>query len=360
MPAADQESGVSGATASDERSLVFVLGPGRSGTSTMAGALSHSGYQVPQAIKGNATNPSGFFEPRWAVNFHRRLLRATGVRTLDTNPAVLRRLEGVLADQQIRDELRNWLEPRLEQHRRMVIKDPRMVWFRDLWVDAAEKLGVDPKFVIMLRHPSEVSSSRTSYYNAREIPAVAGWINVALMTEHLTAGSPRALVHYPNLTADWRTEFVRLRERLGLVLDPPPEVSPHPVDDFIDPKLRRMKPGWADESTVPAHLQSLGDRTFDALTDLSEHGESTAAAERIEALREEYARVHQDAMLVVRPTFARAREEAAKKARRRVRKQAAVRAEKAAESAGAVAQAKRVARGVRERVRQAAGRGERA
>ncbi|WP_372728214.1 hypothetical protein [Nocardioides sp.] len=345
MAPAEQDTGTS---AADERSLVFVLGPGRSGTSTMAGALNYSGYKVPQAIKGNATNPSGFFEPRWAVNFHRRLLRATGVRTLDTNPAVLRRLQRVLTDPEIRDELREWLEPRLEQHQRMVIKDPRMVWFRDLWVDAAEKLGVDPKFVIMLRHPSEVSSSRTSYYNAREIPAVAGWINVALMTEKLTAGSPRAIVHYPDLTADWRTEFVRLRDSLGLKLDPAPEQTEgHPVDDFIDPRLRRMKPGWG-ESGVPQHLQVLGDRTFDALNELAHQGESAGSAEKLEELREEYARVHQDAMMVVRPTIARAREEAARKARRQLRRKLAH--QEVAAHAGVVGKARRFAGRVRRKL----------
>jgi hypothetical protein len=76
----------------DARGVVLVLGPGRSGTSTIAGALAHSGYHVPQAIKGNETNPSGFFEPRWAVNFHRRLLGKTGVRTLDTDPTALERI----------------------------------------------------------------------------------------------------------------------------------------------------------------------------------------------------------------------------------------------------------------------------
>ncbi len=318
MPAADQDPTTGGAQQDGERSLVLVLGPGRSGTSTMAGALAHSGYQVPQAIKGNETNPSGFFEPRWAVNLHKRLLEGAGVATLDSDPTVMARLEGVLADRAVRDELYEWLAPRMEKHGRLVIKDPRMVWFRDLWAHAAERVGVAPSSVIMLRHPSEVSSSRSNYYNASEIPAVAGWINVALLTEQLTAGSPRAFVHYPDLTAEWRTELVRLRDRLGLALDPPPEQQPHPVDDFIDPKLRRMKPGWT-ESSVPVHLQSLADRTFDALGELAGGGESVDVADRIAGLREEYARVHADALELVKPTLTRLRQDSVAKGRRTAR-----------------------------------------
>ena len=307
--------------ATPDRRMIFVVGPGRSGTSTMAGALSYSGYQVPQAIKGNETNPSGFFEPRWVVNFHRQLLRKTGVRTLDTDPTILERMDQVAADEETRDDLRTWLSERLEKHDHLVIKDPRMVWFTSLWVSVAQELGVDPAFAIMLRHPSEVSSSRSEYYNAREVTGVAGWINVALMTEKLTSGSPRSLVHYPNLTSDWRTELIRMREQLGLRLEPAPEEQPHPVDDFIDPKLRRMKPGWENIS-VPAHLQVLGDRTFDALGSIADHGDSESTSAELEKIREEYAVVHEDALALVNASVKRMREESARKATRRARAKA--------------------------------------
>jgi len=340
--------------ATPESGLVFVVGPGRSGTSTMAGALSYCGYTVPQAIRGNETNPLGFFEPRWAVNFHRQLLQRTGVRTLDTDPQALDRLADVLSSETVRDEVRDWLAPRLEKHGRLVIKDPRMVWFRDLWVAAAHDLGVDPSFVVMLRHPAEVSSSRSNYYNSNEIIAVAGWINVALMTEHLTAGSRRRLVHYPNLTADWRTELVRLRDGLDLELTPDPEERPHPVDEFIDPRLRRMKPGW-DESSVPAHLQELGDRTFDALTDLAEHGESDATTQALETLRADYARVHSDAMAMLNPTLKRIKEDTARQVRRRVRAAERRRAAEVVTAVTAPTGARRVARAISSRL--GAGRG---
>ena len=302
----------------DHRRIVFVVGPGRSGTSTMAGALAHSGYHVPQAIKGNETNPGGFFEPRWVVNFHRNLLRKTGVRTLDTDPGILERMTAVGEDAEIREQLRTWLSERLDKHDRLVIKDPRMVWFTELWVSVAQELGCDPGFVIMLRHPSEVSSSRSEYYNVREVTGVAGWINVALLTEQLTAGSPRSFVHYPNLTAEWRPELTRTRDLLGLHLEPAPEQQPHPVDDFIDPKLRRMKPGWENIS-VPTFLQDLGDRTFDALGQIADGGESEVVAETLDGIRADYAQLHEDSLALVNASVKRMREDVARKAARRAR-----------------------------------------
>jgi hypothetical protein len=306
---------------SADRGVVLILGPGRSGTSTIAGALAHSGYHVPRAIKGNETNPSGFYEPRWVVDFHRRMLGRTGVRTLDTDPTAFERMAKVTGDPKVQATLTRWLGERLEKNPRLVIKDPRLVWFRDLWVHAAREHGVDPQFVMMLRHPSEVSSSRSEYYNIREVTGVAGWINVALVSEQLTHGLPRALVHYPNLTADWRAEMVRLRDGLGLPLDPDPEQKPHPVDDFIDPKLRRMKPGW-EGIEVPSYLQELGERVFDVLSVIADQGDAADVADDLAAVRADYATCHDDALALVASHTKRARDDVRRKATKRARAKA--------------------------------------
>jgi hypothetical protein len=297
----------------------------------MAGTLAMSGFDVPKAIAGKESNPSGFYEPRWVVNFHRDLLHKVDVRTLDADPDAMEQMAPVLGDPSVRAELRTWLEERLSEHERLVIKDPRLVWFRDLWVDVAGDLGEEPGFVLMLRHPSEVSSSRSEYYDSREVTAVAGWINVALMTERLTQGSPRALVHYPHLTEDWRTEAGRVRDLLGLHLDPGPDVTPHPVDSFIDPTLRRRLPGW-DDSSVPRFLQELGEATFQVLGDLAAEGDSPERSARLDELRDEYSTLHSDALDLARAHIMRDRAAAAQEARRKARANAVARAEKKADS----------------------------
>ena len=56
---------------------MFVVGSGRSGTSTMAGTLRTLGLHVPQPeVVADATNPKGFGEPRWVVDLHHELLAA--------------------------------------------------------------------------------------------------------------------------------------------------------------------------------------------------------------------------------------------------------------------------------------------
>ena len=304
---------------SAERRVVLVLGPGRSGTSTVAGLLAHSGFSVPDAVAPEESNPVGFFEPAWVMNFHLDLLERAGVRTLDADPEAPAAMASVLQDDDVRGRLRAWLAESLDLHDRLVIKDPRLAWFHDLWVDVLRELGEEPGFVLMLRHPSEVASSRAEFYQSREVSAVAGWVNVALMTERLTRGSARALVHYPRLTTDWRTEAVRLREHLGLDLDPGPEVTPHPVDGFIDPTLRRREAGWGD-SSVPPHLRDLADATFEALGDVADHPDSGDHLARLDELAHEYAAMHAAALDLVRNHVMRDQRRAVEQARQRVRK----------------------------------------
>ena len=298
----------------DERRLVLVLGPGRSGTSTMAGALAHSGFAVPDPIEAEESNPAGFFEPRWVNDFHLDLLERADVRPLDSDPDATEAVEPLLADDEPRDRLRTWLATHLDQHDRLVIKDPRLVWFRRLWVGVAEELGQAPASVIMLRHPSEVSSSRSEFYQSRAATAVAGWVNVALMAERVTRGSARALVRYPDLTADWRTTLSRVRDALGLRLEPGPEATPHPVDDFIDAGLRRREPGW-DDTADPARLHALADAVFVALGETADD-DSPGQSARLDALSGEYAALHAEALDVVRHHVMRERRQG-RRARRR-------------------------------------------
>ena len=69
------------------RRVVFVVGSGRSGTSTMAGTLRTLGLLVPQPeVVADATNPKGFGEPRWVVDLHHELLQRSNVQVSDARP----------------------------------------------------------------------------------------------------------------------------------------------------------------------------------------------------------------------------------------------------------------------------------
>lgn len=323
---ADEETTTDARQLSVDKRIVIVTGPGRSGTSTIAGTLTRLGLEVPgTAIAGNQTNPAGFYEPRWVVDFHRRLLRGCGVGVQDPTPEALAITRRVGQRPQVRAELKEWLQERLDEQPSLVVKDPRLLWFADLWVATADDLGARTGFVTMLRHPAEVSASRQKYYakggvknqRADDIARVAGWTNAALVAEEVSRSCPRVFVRYVDLVDEWREVLTRVGRELDLAFDPPIGPDHHPVDDFIDPGLHRVQVDWSD-TQIPTSLRDLADGAWLSLAQMAT-AESEELRGRVQELREGYAQMMDDALALRRRTLRRREDAARRQARRRLR-----------------------------------------
>lgn len=288
-----------------ERQLVIVTGAGRSGTSTVAGALTHFGFQVPGPVMGATdANPRGHFEPLWVINFHKRHLDRAGVHTMDSRPGAAALVRKAVAGRRPLRTLTSWLEQSFE-HPRLVVKDPRAFWFRDLWLRAASSLGVRPTFVTMLRHPAEVVGSRSAYYGGaerrrrarREVSLLAGWTNVTTINERTSRDEVRHFVRYDELVTDWRSALLRLAPDLRLDRSVLEDRTPHPVDDFIDPQLHRVRTDWTDLS-VPSELRDLSVGVWQALIKhaVDDPRLATVHREELDHLAEQYADLYRGAV----------------------------------------------------------------
>ena len=205
--------------AAPERRLVLVVGPYRSGTSLLSGILGQLGFHVPRPeVQADGSNPRGFGEPRWVVDFHTRLMRERRVTVLDSRPDAWSEMAKAAADEEVFKELSSWLSVQFVGTENVVVKDPRIGLFLPLWLRAAGGLGIHASFVSTLRHPTEVVTSARTWYGPWQNDAsrVAGWLNVTLHAEHATRSAPRAFVRYEDLLADWPREISRFAQLLDL------------------------------------------------------------------------------------------------------------------------------------------------
>ncbi len=310
--------------------LVLITGTGRSGTSTMSGTLHHLGLHVPGPYLGaNESNPKGFFESKWAVGFHKKITAAARINDFDGRPLAFARAQQVITPE-LRRELVDFLTTQAAEGDQVVVKDPRSVWAQALWRDAAAEAGLEIRYISMLRHPAEVVGSRTTYYASPddeekrrnyEIFNVGRWVNSSVVSERETRGLPRAFVRYTDLLEDWRPVAVRLRDELGLRYDESALGEGSPVDEFIDPGLRRHQVTWA-ELRVPDELQGLAEQIWKDLEVLAAAGgaDVTASADLDEA-GEHYARIFLEASAISHDAMEEAKAEArlagAKAARKR-------------------------------------------
>jgi uncharacterized membrane protein YgcG len=293
----DGSTAAAGAAAPIRR-LVLVAGVGRSGTSLFTSILGQAGFHVPQPeVDADSTNPKGFGEPKWAVDFHGRQLRSRRVSVWDSRPSAWEDTSRAVEDPAALAELRGWLKVQFVGRDAVVVKDPRIGWFLPLWEKAAEDLGVEVSFATLLRHPAEAVSSAMKWYGDWQTPAsrTVSWLNIMLETELATRGRKRVFVRYDDLLTDWSGQVARTGQALSVPalqnLDPDVRAS---IDAFVDPTLHRQKVSFADLG-VPAPVEEMTERVWTEFLDLAvPDGDGPATQVRLDESREAYRAYYAD------------------------------------------------------------------
>jgi len=306
-----------------QRRVVFVVGSGRSGTSTMAGALKALGAHVPQPeVRADDTNPRGFAETQWVVDFHHELLQRHHVQVSDARPSAWYETSKASTSGITRARLTEWLEPHFRAAvgdepavDELVVKDPRLAWFVGLWKAAALRCDAQASYVTMLRPVTEVVGSKARYYSQAtqdfsHVQRTAAWVNMMLHTERATRGSTRAFVHYDDLLSDWTVPVFELGQRLDLrAVQEASANSIRAVHQFIDPGLRRVQTTW-DDVPVPSRLRELADETWEGLSQIARpDGDTAAVHTRLDQVRAAYTDFYDEAEAVAQSSVVAARRE---------------------------------------------------
>jgi hypothetical protein len=281
------------------RRLVLVVGIGRSGSSLFTGLLGQLGFHVPRPeVAADDTNPRGFSEPRWVVDFHTRLMRARHVSRFDSRPSAWQLTAETADDHAVFADLSSWLAVQFVGVDNVVVKDPRLDWFLPLWLRCADALGVQTSLATMLRHPAAVVRSAREHYGSWQTDAsrAASWANATLHTEHATRDARRVFVCFDDLLDNWSREISRVGERLDLPWLVGLDRSQHlEADRLVDPSLRRATIQW-DGLAVPARLRALLEDAWPPVSRLAEaDGDSEPTWASLDSLREAYVELYAEA-----------------------------------------------------------------
>jgi hypothetical protein len=306
--------------------LLVIAGSGRSGTSLMAGLAGRLGYRIPQPeLNSNESNPYGFGEPRWAVGFHKELLRSANISHEDARPEAWDVSAKVAGRDRARARLGRWLEEQFEESDRVVVKDPRLAWFLELYCAVADQLSAELSIVTMLRDPAETVRSRQMAYTSAidATTRMAGWLNMMLSLESITRGRPRVIIRYEDLLVRWQPTLRAAEPRLGvsLVSDATPDQLAA-ADSLVDPSLRRASASLAELDLFPV-VQTLAERAYQALGDLAldpdvlDPGADVASSfELIDGVRRDYERLYLECEAVTQSSITAARSQARRRALR--------------------------------------------
>lgn len=290
------------------RPLVLVAGSGRSGTSLFSGILQRMGFFVPPPeVPADETNPRGFAESQWVVDFHTALLKDARVQVADARPSAWALTAQVGLDEGVQGKLRGWLRKQFRQADNVVIKDPRLSWFLPVWRRCAEDIGVSPRVVTVIRHPAAVVDSKQRSYGTWQsgVGRTAGWLNQVLFTERATRDTPRVFVRYQDLLDDWTHTVARVGNLLDLaVIRDAPASSVVRAHEFVDRSLSRSRSNWGDFDVAPA-LRDQADEVWELLCRLADDdgAASQPVIEKLETARAAYVDLYEEAEAIAHSTI---------------------------------------------------------
>ena len=321
-----------GPAAGSRRQMLVVAGSGRSGTSLFTGLTGRLGVHIPKPeVSANRSNPRGFGEPRWLVDFHNDLLSSVDVVVEDGRPEAWDLTAQVVERTEVLAQLSEWLEEQFAQNERIVVKDPRLAWFFELHRAAAAEVGADIHVATMLRHPAEVMRSREIAYGTRtnNTTRIVGWMTMMLGIESRTRDLPRATVRYDELLADWRSAMTQADRTLAMGLfDRASDEQVADAGDLVDPTLHRSTADWA-ELELPPRVLDLVTRTYDtygALVGVPAADQAGPRAE-LDAIWDELSAYYDECFDVARTrtgaTVRREKRKAVRRVREEMRKQRA-------------------------------------
>jgi hypothetical protein len=219
------------------RKVVVVLGMHRSGTSALCGALDLIGIDFGKHLMAAThANEKGHWEHEEIVRVHNALLSSLGSCWDDDEP-----LPSDWVEREITHATRSRLTVILERDfaRSSVfgLKDPRMCRLTPLWFPIFQTLGVEPHFVLMVRHPWEVAESLAKREGLEQSKCYLLWLEHVVQAESATRSHKRSFVRYKDMMNDPVATLSKLREELDVDLRAPSHVEAS-LRSFLDPSLR--------------------------------------------------------------------------------------------------------------------------
>ncbi|OYX33647.1 MAG: hypothetical protein B7Y99_06925 [Caulobacterales bacterium 32-69-10] len=228
---------------SERRQALVVAGMHRSGTSAMARLLSLSGAALPERVMDpGPDNPLGYWEPWEMVALDDEILAAIDSRWDDV--FALKGNQRALASRTaFLGKAQDFLTHNFGSRDLPVMKDPRSSVLTGFWREALDQSGLDPTYVIMVRHPLEVADSLLVRNGFPREKSLLLWASYMLAVERDTRGASRLFVSYSDMLGDWRGVLDRVEKTLGRPLPRRTPAAGVEIERFLSKSHRHHEAG---------------------------------------------------------------------------------------------------------------------
>lgn len=270
---------------------VLVLGMHRSGTSAITRVLNLLGCALPPEIIGAADgNEQGHWESISAVNLNDEILESAGSNWKDWGP-----INDDWRQSGLRVEKLELASRIVREHAELgplfALKDPRMCRLADIWLEAMDAVSVEPRVILMLRHPLEVAAS----LDRRDLMAPGYgqllWLRHVLDAEYFSRGRRRVVCQYDQLLLNWHATVEQVKQALGIALPRNAPAAHAEVGEFLSRHHRHH------EFPSAAVLNDVGQSewlrsTFAIMSNWSVSGERASDFAVLDRIRTEFSHAY--------------------------------------------------------------------
>ena len=267
------------------RTCILVLGMHRSGTSALCGVLHQLGAERPlRELPPRPDNEKGFFEPSEIVAIHDRMLESAGLTWFDWEPLPDAWKVSLRRDAFI-EELVAAASQDFPGCGPLLVKDPRVCRFVEVWLAVLERIQAKPKVILQYRHPTEVALSLKSRNGFPIGHTLLLWLRYVIDAERATRSVERNFVNYASLLEDWHGELAPTLADNQLSLARFSARAMAAAGDFLEPALRHQVKA---KDTSRLRLHAWVEDAFEALEKLRDDPQDMTAMNKLDAVRDHF------------------------------------------------------------------------
>ncbi len=234
------------------KTVYFILGMHRSGTSALGGVLNILGLNAGSLLMpANDTNPKGYFENRHIYWHNEKILNEYQSSWDDYcfNIDVISEVDKAKYVQ----KAQQLIEQEYKYSQQFFIKDPRICMLFPIWKEACENLNINIKIIIPLRNPLEVAESLRSRNDFSHEKSLILWLHHFYQAEYYSREYSRVFLYFDELIekTDKYLKCLETFTEIGLN-----EALKQKIEDFLERDYKHVNiPLNNFSQQIPVFLQ---------------------------------------------------------------------------------------------------------
>ena len=236
------------------KTIYFILGMHRSGTSALGGTLNILGLDFgTNLMKADQENPKGYYENNLVYEINRTILKEAQSSwddyNFDISTISVEKKEVYI--KQIIDLINN----EFKYSESIAIKDPRICMLFPIWEEALVRLDIDIKIILPYRNPIEVAQSLKIRNDFSQEKSLLIWSKHFLSAEYLSRGYERIFISFDSLVKAPVKTMNTLSKFTGFEID---EIIKSEISLFLDKNTKHNNTSIKNFSKeVPTFLYDL-------------------------------------------------------------------------------------------------------